>query len=50
LDEVVFLPSVEDMPEREWQRLASILARTAIVAESNAARELVELSGVSASS
>ena len=50
LAEIVFLPSGEDMPDREWERLISVLQEVACVAESNSTRELAAMSGVSASS
>ncbi len=50
LDEIVFLSSGEEMPEREWRRMVAILERTAIAAESSKQRELVAVAGVSAAS
>jgi dTDP-4-amino-4,6-dideoxygalactose transaminase len=48
LDEIVFLPSVEDMPDSDWRRLVAILGQVAIDTEPCAGRELAALAGVSA--
>ncbi len=50
LDEIVFLPSVEDMPDGDWRRLVAILGQVVTVVEPCFSRELVALVSVSASS
>jgi perosamine synthetase len=50
LDEIVFLPGGENMPDNDWEELLSILQDFACVAEPPAERELAALSGVSGSS
>ena len=51
LDEIVFVPNGNDLPDREWERLTSILREVAVpVPVTSKPRELPALSGVSASS
>jgi hypothetical protein len=50
LNEIVFVPNGNAMPDEEWERLESILRQKAITAESDTGRELRALAGVSASS
>lgn len=50
LDEIVFVPNGNDLPDREWERLTSILREVAVpVPATPKPRELPALSGVSAS-
>jgi dTDP-4-amino-4,6-dideoxygalactose transaminase len=51
LGEIIFLPSGDDIPEKEWQRQVLIVRQLAVPAAPLAARrELAELSGVSGAS
>lgn len=50
LREIVFLPGGEDIPDRDWQRLISIMQDVACAAESSSTRELVAMSRVSVTS
>jgi dTDP-4-amino-4,6-dideoxygalactose transaminase len=45
LNEIVFVPNGNDMPEQEWQRLVAILQKVGRPATSRASCELVALSG-----
>lgn len=47
LNEVVFLPSVETMPEREWQRLMEVVERVAMPIAKPVSRELLASASVS---
>jgi hypothetical protein len=42
LDETIFLPNGDDMPDREWQRMSSILCKTARLVPSAEPRRLRE--------
>jgi dTDP-4-amino-4,6-dideoxygalactose transaminase len=51
LEEIVFVPNGNDLPDRQWKRLTTILQEVAVpVPETAKPRELPALSGVSASS
>ncbi len=50
LANIVFMPCGEDVPDREWQRLISIVGQVAVAAELNSTRELAALSAVSSAS
>lgn len=50
LSEIVFVPCGEDVPDREWERLISIVGRVAEAAKPISARELAAVSGVSGAS
>jgi perosamine synthetase len=50
LNEIVFVPNGDDIPDQEWRRMMSILQKVAQSAPVQKSSELVALSGVSVSS